>query len=68
MLDHFLHHAHRDAQALKRGGGRELISLDALEAENRLALEPADERSPETQRLDCFKQSSLERLRLWAHH
>src|SRR5436190_11551159 len=28
-LDHFLHHVHRDAHALKRGGGIEIISMDA---------------------------------------
>ena len=39
-LDHFLNHAHRDAHALKRGGGREFVSLDAANAEQRLALEP----------------------------
>src|SRR4051794_36099422 len=36
-LDNFLHHAHRDAHALKRGGGTEFVSLDAHDAETRLA-------------------------------
>ncbi len=62
-LDHFLHHAHRDAQALKRGGGREFISLDALEAENRLALEPADERSPEREFDRRWALATLEQAR-----
>ena len=38
-LDNFLHQEHRDAQALKRGGGREIFSLDALDAEDRLAVD-----------------------------
>jgi RNA polymerase sigma-70 factor (ECF subfamily) len=46
-LDHHLHHHHRDAHALKRGGGQELISLDAAEAEQRLDLEPQEHRSPD---------------------
>lgn len=45
--DHFLHRCHRDGRALKRGGGREVVSFDALEAEERMAAEPVDERSPE---------------------
>ena len=35
------------ANAQKRGGGREVLSLDAQEAEQRYRLEPVDERSPE---------------------
>ena len=35
------------ANAQKRGGGREALSLDVQEAEQRYRLEPADERSPE---------------------
>jgi RNA polymerase sigma factor (sigma-70 family) len=46
-MDHFLHHTHRDAQALKRGGGREIVSWDMNDAEQKLALEPLDERSPD---------------------
>lgn len=46
-VDHFLHRIHRDAGALKRGGGQEVVSFDALEAEERLALEPTAGRSPE---------------------
>jgi len=38
----------RDRQrALKRGGDREFVSLDAREAEARYGLEPRDERSPD---------------------
>jgi len=35
------------ANAQKRGGGREIFSLDTQEAEQRYRLEPVDERSPE---------------------
>jgi RNA polymerase sigma factor (sigma-70 family) len=35
------------ANAQKRGGGREVLSLDAQEAEQRYRLEPVNERSPE---------------------
>lgn len=35
------------ANAQKRGGGREVISLDAQQAEDRYRLEPADDRSPD---------------------
>jgi RNA polymerase sigma-70 factor (ECF subfamily) len=35
------------ANAQKRGGGREALSLDVQEAEQRYRLEPADQRSPE---------------------
>jgi RNA polymerase sigma-70 factor (ECF subfamily) len=35
------------ANAQKRGGGREVLSLDVQEAQQRYRLEPADERSPE---------------------
>ena len=35
------------ANAQKRGGGREILSLDVQEAEQRYRLEPVDERSPE---------------------
>jgi RNA polymerase sigma-70 factor (ECF subfamily) len=46
-LDNFLHHHHRDANALKRGGGREIISWDDRGAEQRYALEPLDECAPD---------------------
>jgi len=35
------------ANAQKRGGGREVLSFDVQEAEQRYRLEPADERSPD---------------------
>ena len=40
-MENFLHSHHRDATALKRGGGREVISLDAETAEQRYAAQPA---------------------------
>ena len=46
-LNHFLAHERERAGAQKRGGGRELISLNGEEAEQRYRLEPRDERSPE---------------------
>lgn len=62
-LDNFLHHAHRDAQALKRGGGREIVSLDAQDAEQRFALEPAEERSPDREFDRRWALATLERAR-----
>src|SRR5881628_1700770 len=35
------------ANAQKRGGGRQILSFDAQEAEQRYRLEPMDERSPD---------------------
>ncbi len=46
-LNLFLAEARDFQQALKRGGGRALLSLDAAEAESRYRLEPLDERSPD---------------------
>lgn len=62
-VDRFIQHAHRDARALKRGGGREIISLDAQEAEARLALEPVDERSPDREFDRRWALATLERAR-----
>ena len=45
-LQHFLVDEWRKAQAEKRGGGR-VVSLDAAEAEDRFAHEPADRGTPE---------------------
>lgn len=41
-LENFLRSSFRDSQAEKRGGGRDIISLDAALAEERYAAEPAD--------------------------
>ena len=47
-LQNFLSHADERARAQKRGGGRELIFLDSLEAEERYRVDPADDETPET--------------------
>src|SRR5262249_6737602 len=46
-FEHFLAKEWRRAHAEKRGGGRALASLDAMEAENRYLLEPVDELTAE---------------------
>lgn len=46
-LKHFLANEWNRAQCLKRGGGRQIIELDAATAEERYALEPADAATPE---------------------
>ena len=47
-LQNFLGHEHERARAQKRGGGRELIRLDAEEADARYRLEPVISATPET--------------------
>jgi len=47
-LKHFLSNERDRERALKRGGGVYQMSLDAEEAEQRLRLEPPDDRTPET--------------------
>jgi RNA polymerase sigma factor (sigma-70 family) len=44
---HFLSNERDRARAKKRGGGRELVSIDAQEAESRYRLEPAHDLTPE---------------------
>ena len=46
-LKNFAAGEHRRGEALKRGGGTPVIMIDALTAEQRFALEPRDELSPE---------------------
>lgn len=46
-LKHFLADRHDYEQARKRGGGREILSLNFSEAETRYAIEPAISLSPE---------------------
>jgi len=46
-LRHFLANERDRAQAQKRGGGRIILPLDALTAEQRYRLEPADTSTPE---------------------
>jgi RNA polymerase sigma-70 factor (ECF subfamily) len=44
---HFLADEHDRAQTLKRGGGMTFLSIDSVAAEERYALEPHDEMSPD---------------------
>ena len=46
-LDYFLHDQSARAHAAKRGGGAVLVQLDALDAEQRFALEPATHETPD---------------------
>ena len=46
-MAHFLANDRRESQTLKRGGGRQIIALDGLEAEERFALEPRETASPD---------------------
>ena len=46
-LKHFLANEWDRANRLKRGGGKELVSFDAHDTENRFVAEPVDEMSPE---------------------
>ncbi len=47
MLKHFAADAQERARAQKRGGGKNVVSLDLAEAEARYAAEPAHDLSPE---------------------
>lgn len=47
-LKHFLANEWRDSQRLKRGGGKDILSWDGLDAEERFGHEPADDATPET--------------------
>lgn len=46
-VKHFLANEHDRAAAQKRGGGQKVIALDALRADSRRSLEPADDLTPE---------------------
>lgn len=46
-LSHFLADQRDHAQAQKRGGGKEIVSLDVEDAETRYRLEPAHDLTPE---------------------
>lgn len=48
-MQHYLNNLHRHDRALKRGGGKAPLSLDAMAAEDRYAREPADPLTPEAQ-------------------
>jgi RNA polymerase sigma factor (sigma-70 family) len=43
-----INHWHRQASAQKRGGGRELLSIEASQAEDEITIDPADHRTPES--------------------
>ncbi len=67
-LNHFLANAWDKSQAQKRGAGKQIISFDALSAEERLRIEPAAADSPE-QAFDqrwaiTLLDSALDRLRI----
>jgi RNA polymerase sigma-70 factor (ECF subfamily) len=67
-FNHFLADAHDRSQRLKRGGDREIISIDAQQAEDKYKLEPADQRTPENlferQWAVALLDRVLERVRL----
>ncbi len=46
-LNHFLANEYDKAQTQKRGGRRNIVALDALDAEARYAVEPVDDMTPE---------------------
>jgi len=46
-LKHFLANEHKRMKAKKRGGGRNILSLNIEQAENQYTLEPADELTPQ---------------------
>ena len=48
-MKNFLASEWRRESALKRGGGAEVVSIDATDAENRYRVEPADNRTPEAE-------------------
>lgn len=48
VLKHYLVDLYRVEGAQKRGGGREMVSFDAMEADERYAAEPIDNQNPET--------------------
>jgi len=62
-LRHFLVDQHRHADAVKRGGGRRLISLNAGQAEERFRLEPQHELTPEKLYEHGWAMTLLDRAR-----
>lgn len=61
-LENFLHHEHERATALKRGGGREPVSLDLELAEGRFAAEPRDEISPDRAYQQSWARTLIEKV------
>ncbi|MEM7305533.1 MAG: sigma-70 family RNA polymerase sigma factor [Planctomycetota bacterium] len=60
-LQHFLVNAEERERALKRGGGRAPLSIDANAADSRYGLEPTDEETPERAFERSWARSVLER-------
>lgn len=59
-LENFLHHEHERATAVKRGGGREILSWDAEQAEGRFLKEPQTDATPETAYQRSWAQTLIE--------
>ncbi len=59
-FDYFLQDQSHREQALKRGGGITFVQLDALTAEQRYALEPASEESPDKAFDRCWAAAMLD--------
>src|SRR5262245_8768499 len=47
-INYFIADQRDSAMAQKRGGGRQVLSFDAQEAETRYCMEPVDTRTPDT--------------------
>jgi RNA polymerase sigma-70 factor (ECF subfamily) len=66
-VENFLHNEHDRAQAQKRGGGKEHLSLDYAAAEERYQIEPVEETDPakifEQQWAATLLETVLNRLR-----
>jgi len=65
LLSSFKHYMANEwdhAQAQKRGGGREILSLDVETAEGRLRIEPADTVTPETLFARHWARTLLDRV------
>ncbi len=60
-LKHFLVNEAERARAVKRGGGRAPVSIEAGDADTRYSLEPADELTPEKQFERAWARSVLDR-------
>lgn len=60
-LKHFLVNEAERARAIKRGGGRAPVSIEAGGADTRYSLEPADELTPEKQFERAWAHSVLDR-------
>lgn len=63
-LTRFLSDEYDRATALKRGGGATVLSLDFETAEERLSMEPSDERTPEQAFDRAWAEAVLERVLL----